>query len=131
LPRAGNYRDRLLAYYQQTLNQFCQQGIISGCLTVKLSAECAICQKICAQRWIKVRGIIALLAQALEKGQESLSDLCWRAVTAGAGTLFPVAGRQLQAKISRSACRWKMRWPTLKTSLQRLPFNRRFYFPYY
>ncbi|PLL22241.1 TetR family transcriptional regulator, partial [Klebsiella pneumoniae] len=31
----GNYRDRLLAYYQHTLNQFCQQGIISGCLTVK------------------------------------------------------------------------------------------------
>jgi hypothetical protein len=24
---------------QHTLNQFCQQGIISGCLTVKLSAE--------------------------------------------------------------------------------------------
>ncbi len=33
----GNYRDRLLAYYRETLNQFCQQGIISGCLTVKLS----------------------------------------------------------------------------------------------
>lgn len=35
----GNYRDRVLNYYQETLNQFCQQGIISGCLTVKLSAE--------------------------------------------------------------------------------------------
>ena len=32
----GNYRDRVLNYYQETLNQFCQQGIISGCLTVKL-----------------------------------------------------------------------------------------------
>lgn len=36
---AGNYRDRILAYYQETLNQFSQHGIISGCLTVKLSAE--------------------------------------------------------------------------------------------
>lgn len=35
----GNYRDRILAYYQQTLNQFCQHGTISGCLTVKLSAN--------------------------------------------------------------------------------------------
>ena len=35
----GDYRDRVLDYYQETLTQFCQQGIISGCLTVKLSAE--------------------------------------------------------------------------------------------
>lgn len=35
----GDYRDRVLNYYQETLTQFCQQGIISGCLTVKLSAE--------------------------------------------------------------------------------------------
>ena len=34
----GNYRDRILALLPANMNQFCQHGTISGCLTVKLSA---------------------------------------------------------------------------------------------
>ena len=64
----GNYRDRVLNYYQETLNQFCQQGIISGCLTVKLSAEvCDLSEDMRSAMDKGARGVIALLAQALEK----------------------------------------------------------------
>ncbi len=66
----GNYRDRVLNYYQETLNQFCQQGIISGCLTVKLSAEvCDLSEDMRSAMDKGARGVIALLAQALEKGR--------------------------------------------------------------
>ncbi len=62
----GNYRDRILAYYQQTLNQFCQHGTIGGLPDGKLSAGVCVCQKICAAQWMGARGVIALLSQALE-----------------------------------------------------------------
>ena len=66
----GNYRDRVLNYYQETLNQFCQQGIISGCLTVKLSAEvCDLSEDMRAAMDKGASGVIALLAQALENGR--------------------------------------------------------------
>ncbi|NCB90849.1 MAG: TetR/AcrR family transcriptional regulator, partial [Gammaproteobacteria bacterium] len=69
---AGNYRDRILAYYQETLNQFSQHGIISGCLTVKLSAEvCDLSEDMRTAMDKGARHIIVLLAQALEKGQAS------------------------------------------------------------
>ena len=63
----GNYRDRLLAYYQHTLTQFCQQGIISGCLTVKLSAEvCDLSEDMRAAMDKGASQIIILLGDALE-----------------------------------------------------------------
>ena len=59
----GNYRDRILAYYQQTLNQFCQHGTISGCLTVKLSAEvCDLSEDMRSAMDKGARGVIALLS---------------------------------------------------------------------
>ena len=68
----GNYRDRILAYYQQTLNQFCQHGTISGCLTVKLSAEvCDLSEDMRSAMDKGARGVIALLSQALENGREN------------------------------------------------------------
>ena len=69
---SGNYRDRLIAYFQETLNQFSQKGIISGCLTVKLSAE--VCDLSEDMRSAMDRGasrVIALLAEALENGRRS------------------------------------------------------------
>ncbi|EHK0943845.1 TetR/AcrR family transcriptional regulator [Citrobacter farmeri] len=101
----GNYRDRILAYYQQTLNQFCQQGIISGCLTVKLSAE--VCDLSEDMRTAMDQGagkIMTILAQALEKGRD-----CHCLTFAGeplqqAQILYALwLGANLQAKISRSA----------------------------
>ena len=75
----GNYRDRLLAYYQHTLNQFYQQGIISGCLTVKLSADvCDLSEDMRAAMDHGASQIIALLYSL------------W-------------LGANLQAKITRSA----------------------------
>ena len=66
----GNYRDRVLNYYQETLNQFCQQGIISGCLTVKLSAEvCDLSEDMRAEMNKGANQIMVLLAQALENGR--------------------------------------------------------------
>jgi TetR/AcrR family transcriptional repressor of nem operon len=66
----GNHRDRVLAYYQETLNQFCQQGIISGCLTVKLSAEvCDLSEDMRTAMDKGAGGVIALLAQALAIGR--------------------------------------------------------------
>jgi TetR/AcrR family transcriptional repressor of nem operon len=101
----GNYRDRLLAYYQETLNQFCQQGIISGCLTVKLSAEvCDLSEDMRAAMDKGASGVITLLAQALEKGREDRSLILSGDALTQAQVLYALwLGANLQAKISRSA----------------------------
>jgi len=102
---SGNYRDRLIAYYQQTLTQFSQKGIISGCLTVKLSAE--VCDLSEDMRSAMDRGasrVIALLAEALENGRRSRC-LAFEgdALTQGQVLYALWLGANLQAKISRSA----------------------------
>ncbi|MGG7447199.1 TetR/AcrR family transcriptional regulator [Kosakonia oryzendophytica] len=101
----GNYRDRLLAYYQETLNQFCQQGIISGCLTVKLSAE--VCDLSEDMRTAMDKGasrIIVLLSEALEKGRAERSLTFAGEALTQAQVLYSLwLGANLQAKISRSA----------------------------
>ena len=102
---AGNYRDRILAYYQETLNQFCQQGIISGCLTVKLSAE--VCDLSEDMRTAMDQGagkIMVILAQALEKGRDSHCLTFAGEPLQQAQILYALwLGANLQAKISRSA----------------------------
>lgn len=101
----GNYRDRVLAYYQETLNQFCQQGIISGCLTVKLSAEvCDLSEDMRAAMDKGASGVIALLAQALESGRQDRSLNFPGDALTQAQVLYALwLGANLQAKISRSA----------------------------
>jgi len=101
----GNYRDRLIAYFQETLNQFSQKGIISGCLTVKLSAE--VCDLSEDMRSAMDRGasrVIALLAEALENGRATRC-LAFEgdALTQGQVLYALWLGANLQAKISRSA----------------------------
>lgn len=90
----GNYRDRILAYYQQTLNQFCQHGTISGCLTVKLSAEvCDLSEDMRSAMDKGARGVIALLSQALENGRENhCLTFLWRTATTGTSALRTMAG---------------------------------------
>ncbi|MBV7403337.1 TetR/AcrR family transcriptional regulator [Enterobacter sp. ENT03] len=101
----GNYRDRVLAYYEYTLEQFRQQGIISGCLTVKLSAE--VCDLSEDMRTAMNRGagqVIALLADALEKGREERSlEFPGDALTQAQVLYSLWLGANLQAKMSRSA----------------------------
>lgn len=102
---SGNYRDRLLAYYQQTLNQFCQQGIISGCLTVKLSAEvCDLSEVMRTEMNKGASQIIVLLTHALEEGRKEKSLTFHGDGHTQAEVLYSLwLGANLQAKISRSA----------------------------
>ncbi|RCX04493.1 MULTISPECIES: TetR/AcrR family transcriptional regulator [Kosakonia] len=101
----GNYRDRLLAYYQETLRQFSQQGIISGCLTVKLSAEvCDLSEDMRSAMDKGAGGVIALLADTLEKGRNDRSLTFQGEALTQAQVLYSLwLGANLQAKISRSA----------------------------
>jgi len=101
----GNYRDRLIAYFQETLNQFSQKGIISGCLTVKLSAEvCDLSEDMRSAMDRGVSRVIALLAEALENGRRSRC-LAFEGDTLTQGQVLYALwlGANLQAKISRSA----------------------------
>lgn len=101
----GNYRDRLLAYYQHTLNQFCQQGIISGCLTVKLSAEvCDLSEVMRTEMNKGASQIIVLLTHALEEGRKEKSLTFQGDAHTQAQVLYSLwLGANLQAKISRSS----------------------------
>lgn len=102
---AGNYRDRVLTYYQENLKQFCQQGSISGCLTVKLSAEvCDLSEDMRTAMDKGARHITTLLAQALEKGRASHCLSFVGEPLQQAQVLYALwLGANLQAKISRSA----------------------------
>lgn len=101
----GNHRDRLLAWYQETLKQFCQQGAISGCLTVKLSAEvCDLSEDMRSTMDKGAQEIMALLARALEDGRNSHCLHFTGQPLPQAQVLYALwLGANLQAKISRSA----------------------------
>ncbi|MGL4428916.1 MAG: TetR/AcrR family transcriptional regulator [Silvania sp.] len=101
----GNYRDRVLAYYQEALTQFSQQGLISGCLTVKLSAEvCDLSEDMRTAMHKGATEVIALLAQALEKGRAERSLVFIGESFAQAQVLYSLwLGANLQAKMSRSS----------------------------
>ncbi len=124
----GNYRDRLLAYYQHTLNQFCQQGIISGCLTVKLSAE--VCDLSEDMRTAMDKGasqIIALLGEALEKGRLEGSLLFEGKLSPFHRCCTRYGWEPIyRPKLRVAQRRWKALLLTPNKSLQRLRFNRRF-----
>ena len=87
------------------LTQFCQQGIISGCLTVKLSAEvCDLSEDMRTAMDKGASGVIALLAQALEKGRNEKTLSFPGEPLTQAQVLYALwLGANLQAKISRSA----------------------------
>lgn len=102
---AGNYRYRLLDYYQHTLTQFCQQGLISGCLTVKLSAEvCDLSEDMRTEMNKGASQIMALLAQALENGRREGCLKFSGEAEATAQVLYSLwLGANLQAKMARSS----------------------------
>lgn len=104
LSERGTARDRLLDYYQQALTQFSQKGLISGCLTVKLSAE--VCDLSEDMRGAMNQGtsrIIALLEQTLDKGREERSLAFEGEAFYLAQVLYSLwLGANLQAKITRT-----------------------------
>ncbi len=101
----GNYRDKLIAYYQDSLTLFCQQGKITGCLTVKLSAE--VCDLSEDMRGTIDKGtaeIIAILADALEKARAEQSVIFEGDSQSRAQVFYTLwLGANLHAKVSRSA----------------------------
>ncbi|HFZ8996713.1 TPA: TetR/AcrR family transcriptional regulator [Citrobacter freundii] len=101
----GNSRECILGWYEEVLNQFRQQGNITACLTVKLSAEvCDLSEDMRAAMDKGARDIIGLLAQALEKGRQEHSLLFYGEALQQAQNLYSLwLGANLQAKISRSA----------------------------
>lgn len=102
---AGSFRDRLLAYYQQALTLFAEQGTICGCLTVKLSAEvCDLSEVMREAMNAGVNQTITLLAWALDEGRQEGSLLFDSDARSQAQILYSLwLGANLQAKISRSA----------------------------
>ncbi|WP_313667246.1 TetR/AcrR family transcriptional regulator [Atlantibacter sp.] len=98
-------REKLLAHYQQTLQQFCQHDRINGCLTVKLSAE--VCDLSEDMRVALDRGaakIITLLAESLAQGVKEGSLRLTDDAVSTANVLYALwLGASLQAKITRSA----------------------------
>lgn len=101
---AGNYRDRLLAYYGKMLNNTCQFDHTTGCLTVKLSAEvCDLSEDMNIAMDQGVSQVIALLAQTLENGRYEKSLNFSGESLSVARVLYSLwLGANLQAKISRS-----------------------------
>ena len=101
---AMSCREKLLAWYRETLQQYCQQGTISGCLTVKLSAE--VCDLSEDMRGALDKGasrVISLLAQTLEQGRAEKSLTFSGDASTQAQVLYVLwLGASLQAKISRS-----------------------------
>lgn len=101
----ANAREKLLAHYQQTLQQFCQHDRINGCLTVKLSAE--VCDLSEDMRVALDRGaakIITLLAESLAQGVKEGSLRLTDDAVSTANVLYALwLGASLQAKITRSA----------------------------
>lgn len=101
----GNYREKLLGWYQEALTYFCQHSRLISCLTVKLSAE--VCDLSEDMRGALDKGaaqIIAQLANALEKGRVEKSLSIDGNAMDLAQTVYALwLGASLQAKISRSA----------------------------
>lgn len=101
----GNFRQRLLKWYQDMLSYFCQSGNLSNCLIVKLSAE--VCDLSEDMRGALNNGgsqLVSLLADALEKGRSEKSLRFDGEAFDQAMVLYALwLGASLQAKISRSA----------------------------
>lgn len=102
---AGTYRERLLAWYQETVNWFSQHGSLISCLTVKLSAEvCDLSEDMRAALNQGSAQIVAQLADALEKGHAEKSLKLADSALSQAQVIYALwLGASLQAKISRSA----------------------------
>lgn len=97
-------REKILDWYQETLRQYCHQGIISGCLTVKLSAEvCDLSEDMRSALNKGAAQVIALLAQTLERGMAEKSLNGMNDAQTQAQVLYVLwLGASLQAKICRS-----------------------------
>ncbi|MBP9643530.1 TetR/AcrR family transcriptional regulator [Budvicia aquatica] len=99
------YRERIIGWYQQSLNYFCQHDKLVNCLTVKLSAE--VCDLSEDMRTALDNGsaqVISHLANALKKGRAEQSLHFSGDPDMQAHMMYSLwLGASLQAKISRRA----------------------------
>ena len=101
----GTHREKILAWYQETVNWFSQHGSLLSCLTVKLSAEvCDLSEDMRAALNKGAEQIISQIAVALEKGYAEKSLKLTDSALSQAQVIYALwLGASLQAKISRSA----------------------------
>ncbi len=101
----GNQRQRILDYYQQSLNSFCQESAFAGCLSVKLSAEvCDLSEPMRIALNAGSKALIATLTQAVERAVQQGTLLPVNASEACAQNLYMLwLGASLQSKISRDS----------------------------
>lgn len=101
----GNYREKLLGWYQGALTYFCQHSRLISCLTVKLSAEvCDLSEDMRSALDKGATQIINQLAHALEQGHAEISLVLQSDALTEAQVIYALwLGASLQAKISRSA----------------------------
>lgn len=101
----GNQRQRILDYYQQSLNTFCQEYAFAGCLSVKLSAEvCDLSEPMRIALNAGSKALIATLTAALERAEQQGSLRLFNTPEACAQNLYTLwLGASLQSKISRDS----------------------------
>lgn len=99
------YRERVIAWFQQSLSYFCQHNRLLNCLAVKLSAEvCDLSEDMRNALDSGSAQVIAHIADALEQGRiECCFDFSGEAIEQAHMIYALWLGASLQAKISRSS----------------------------
>ncbi len=100
----GNQRQRILDYYQHSLDMFCQEGLFAGCLSVKLSAEvCDLSESMRIALDTGSKSLISTLCAALKRAQLRGELQLTLPVEACAQNIYSLwLGASLQSKISRN-----------------------------
>jgi len=101
--RPGEHRERLLNWYNSTLVSFCENGRLTNCLAVKLSAE--VCDLSEDMRMALNNGskrVIAQLAKVLDSGCAN-NEFCFDETPQDLAQVlyFLWLGASLQAKLTR------------------------------
>lgn len=99
----GNARQRILDYYQQSLDRACAESAFAGCLSVKLSAEvCDLSEDMRLALLSGSQALTATLATALQRARRQGQLAPTLDCAATAQTLYMLwLGASLQSKIGR------------------------------
>lgn len=115
----GNQRQRILDYYQQSLDSFCQESSFEGCLSVKLSAEvCDLSEQMRIALDAGSKALIATLKEALERAVQQGTVTLNNPPDACAQNLYMLwLGASLQSKISRESSPLRNAWQEIARML--------------
>lgn len=114
-----NKRQRVLDYYHQSLQTFCQESRFAGCLAVKLSAEvCDLSEPMRIALDAGSKAIVATLTSALEKAQQQQSLQQIDNAQATAQNIYMLwLGASLLSKISRDVRPLENAWQQINQML--------------